>query len=214
MRDSSDDIESLARGPTAPQRELLLRWRALAALAGGIAHDMNNALQTIVGAVSTVEKLIELDHLDRAPRFLEAAMRSSQRGGELTRALQRLARYKPEGAKSVEINSLLVSMEELFRRLCGAGITLHIRPADAPATVVCDPGELESLLLNLVIDAVEEAAVTGAITLATQVGESVCISISELSREPVFLQDFATRHGGRVAVEGRMMCIYLPSLST
>src|ERR1700755_831913 len=79
----------------------------LAHLGGGIAHDLNNVLQTIVGALTTIEKLIEMDHLERAPRFIAAALRSAQRGGELTRHLQRLAQRKPEGVTAVELNPLV-----------------------------------------------------------------------------------------------------------
>src|SRR3569833_1113809 len=81
--------------------------QALGHLAGGIAHDLNNVLQTIVGALTTIEKLIGMDHLERAPRFIAAALRSAQRGGELTRTLQRLARSKADGSTAVELNPLV-----------------------------------------------------------------------------------------------------------
>jgi len=144
-----------------------LRWRALGHLAGGIAHDMNNALQTIVGALSTVEKLIETDNLERTARFIAAGRRSAQRGGELTRSLQRLARRKPDGVRSVELNSLLVSMEDLFRRVCGERVTLQLQLSQGTATVTCDPGELENVLLNLAIDAVQTIVDTGELTIST-----------------------------------------------
>jgi len=144
-----------------------LRWRALGHLAGGIAHDMNNALQTIVGALSTVEKLIETDNLERTARFIAAGRRSAQRGGELARSLQRLARCKPDGVQSVELNSLLVSMEDLFRRVCGERATLQLRLSQGTAAVTCDPGELESILLDLAIDAVQTIVDTGELTIST-----------------------------------------------
>jgi C4-dicarboxylate-specific signal transduction histidine kinase len=144
-----------------------LRWRALGHLAGGIAHDMNNALQTIVGALSTVEKLIETDDLERIARFIAAGRRSAQRGGELTRSLQRLARRKPDGVQPVELNSLLVSMEDLFRRVCGERATLQLQLSERAATVTCDPGELESVLLGFAIDAVQTIVDTGELTIST-----------------------------------------------
>jgi C4-dicarboxylate-specific signal transduction histidine kinase len=144
-----------------------LRWRALGHLAGGIAHDMNNALQTIVGALSTVEKLIETDNLERTARFIDAGRRSAQRGGELARSLQRLAGRKPHGAQSVELNSLLVSMEDLLRRVCGERATLQLQLSEAAAAVTCDPGELESVLLSLAIDAVQTIVDTGELTIST-----------------------------------------------
>jgi C4-dicarboxylate-specific signal transduction histidine kinase len=76
----------------------LLKSRVLGQPAGSIAHDLNNALQTIVGSLTTLEKLIELDQLERAPRFIAAALRSAKRSGELTQELH--------------------ALEDLFRRIC------------------------------------------------------------------------------------------------
>jgi signal transduction histidine kinase len=183
-----------------------LQWRPLGFLAGGIAHDMNNALQTIVGALSTVEKLIETDNLERTARFIAAARRSAQRGGELTRSLQRLAGARPQGAKSVELNSWLVSMEDLLRRVCGERATLQLQLADGAATVTCDPGELESILLSLLINAVQVITDTGEITISTREAR-VGISGPQ-SFEWGFAQDFARRHGGTAGIEGHTVWIH------
>jgi signal transduction histidine kinase len=183
------------------------QWRPLGHLAGGIAHDMNNVLQTIVGALSTVEKLIETDNLERTPRFIAAAQRSSQRGGELTRSLQRLARVEPEGVKSVELNSLLVSMEDLFRRVCGERATLQLELSDSVRTVTCDPGELERVLLNLVINAVRAIVDTGPITICTR--EARVGIGGPQSFEWEFARGFARRHGGKAGIDGHTVWIHL-----
>jgi signal transduction histidine kinase len=183
-----------------------LQWRPLGHLAGGIAHDMNNVLQTIVGALSTLEKLIETDNLERTPRFIAAAQRSGQRGGELTRSLQRLARRKPETAKSIELNSFIVSMEDLFRRVCGERATLQLELWDNQSVVTCDPGELESVLLNLLINAVQTIVDTGAITICTREAR-VGISGPQ-SFEWEFARGFARRHGGTAGIEGHTVWIH------
>src|SRR4051812_29539111 len=107
MSDSSE-IETELRRTLDDLAARSVKSRVLGHLAGGIAHDLNNALQTIVGSLTTIEKLIEMDHLERAPRFIAAALRSAQRGGELTRVLQRLARPSANGSTSVELNSLVL----------------------------------------------------------------------------------------------------------
>ena len=155
----------------------ILRWRVLGRLARGIAHDMNNALQTIVGSLSTIEKLIETNSLDRTPRFIASAMRSAQRSGELNRTLQRLARREPGGSTAVEVNSLIRSLEDLFRRICGERITLRIELTETAPVVTCDPGELEDVLLTLVLDAADAISDTGGITVTSHVPDDGSVRV-------------------------------------
>jgi C4-dicarboxylate-specific signal transduction histidine kinase len=186
-----------------------VKSRALGHLAGGIAHDLNNALQTIVGSLTTIEKLIEMDHLERAPRFIAAALRSAQRGGELTRILQRLARRPADGSTSVELNSLVLSLQDLSRRICGERITLQLNLDDRAGAVSCDPGELEAVLLTLVINATEAFDGSGAITIATR--EAQLDLITPRSFDWEFAREFAGRCGGRACLEGTTFSLNFPS---
>jgi len=183
-----------------------IKFRALGHLAGGIAHDLNNALQTIVGSLTTLEKLIEMDHLEKAPRFIAAGIRSAHRAAELTRHLQRLARRKPDGASTVELNSLIRSLEELLRRICGEHITLQLELADGALEINCDPGELECVLLTLVINAAQ--ADTGTITIATR--DAQVDVIAQKSFDWEFAGEFAHRYGGEVRMEGTTVTIHFP----
>jgi len=191
-------LDDRARAPlTDTQRDLLLalgnqltklsdmqralrRLRPLGHLTRGLAHDMNNALQTIVGALNTVDKLIETDNLERTPRFMAAALRSAHRAGELTHSLQRLARREAGRATSVDVNSLISSLEDLFRRIGGERIALQIHLPDRPLVADCDPGELEETLLALVIEAAEAISDTGAIRITLRKDErSVYVCVQE-----------------------------------
>jgi signal transduction histidine kinase len=186
-----------------------VRLRPLGHLAGGIAHDMNNALQTIVGALNTVEKLIETDNLERTPRFIAAALRSAQRGGDLSRNLQRLARRKLDGTNSVELNSLVLSLEDLLQRVCGERATLQLRLSDSPEVVACDPGDLESVLLTLVINAVESNSENGVITVSTQ---GTRVGVTGLrSFEWGFAEEFARLCEGTARLENQTVWIDLPA---
>ena len=183
-----------------------IKFRVLGHLAGGIAHDLNNALQTIVGSLTTIEKLIEMDHLEKAPRFIAAAMRSAHRAAELTRYLQRLARRKPDGATTVELNPLIRSLEDLLRRICGEHITLQLELADGPLEINCDPGELECVLLTLVINAAQ--ADTGTITIATR--DAQVDVTAQQSFDGEFAKGFANRYGAEVRMEGTTVTIRFP----
>jgi signal transduction histidine kinase len=186
-----------------------VKSQALGHLAGGIAHDLNNVLQTIVGALTTIEKLIEMDHLERAPRFIAAALRSAQRGGELTRTLQRLARPKADGSTAVELNPLVRSLEDLFRRICGERCTLQLNLDDMAGAVECDPGELEAVLLTLVINATDATTGSGALTIATHEAQIAITSPHSFDWE--FARDFAGRCGGRACLEGTTVSVFFPS---
>jgi C4-dicarboxylate-specific signal transduction histidine kinase len=187
-----------------------VKSRALSHLAGGIAHDLNNALQTIVGSLTTIEKLIEMDQLERAPRFIAAASRSAQRGGELTRILQRLARRKPDGPNSVELNPLLLSLEDLFRRICGERCALQLNLDERAGAVNCDPGELEAVLLTLMINATEASDGNGAITVATHEAQIDLTGPQSFDWE--FAGEFAGRCGGRAFLEGTTVSLWFPSV--
>jgi C4-dicarboxylate-specific signal transduction histidine kinase len=182
------------------------KFRPLGHLAGGIAHDLNNVLQTIVGSLTTIEKLIEMDQLEKAPRFIAAAMRSAHRGGELTRHLQRLARRKSDGATTVELNSLIRSLEVLLRRICGEQITLQLELAQGTLEVNCDPDELECVLLTLVINAAQ--AGTGMITIGTR--DARVDVTAQQSFDWEFAQGFANRYGGEVRMAGTTVTICFP----
>lgn len=186
-----------------------VKSQALSHLAGGIAHDLNNALQTIVGALTTLEKLIEMDHLERAPRFIAAALRSARRGGELTGILQRLARRKATGASRVELNPLVLSIEDLFRRICGERFTLQLNLDERAGAVDCDPGELEAVLLALAINATDAADGNGAITIATHEARIDLTGPHRFDWE--FAREFAGRCGGRAGLEGATVTLHFPS---
>src|SRR3569833_2968573 len=183
-----------------------IKYRALGHLAGGIAHDLNNALQTIVGSLTTIEKLIEMDHLEKAPRFIAAAMRSAQRGAELPRYLQRLAPRRSDGPTTVELNSLLRSLEDLFRRICGEQIALQLELADGTLEINCDPSELECVLLTLVINAAQGD--TSTIAIATH--DAQVAVTAQRSFDWEFARGIANRSGAEVRMAGTTVTIHFP----
>lgn len=208
MRDPSE-IEAELRRALDDLAARSVKSRALGHLAGGIAHDLNNALQTIIGSLTTLEKLIEMDHLERAPRFIAAALRSARRGGELTGILQRLAPRKTAGSTPVELNALVRSLQDLFRRICGERITVQLNLDDRAGAVSCDPGELEAVLLTLLISAAEAFDGSGQITIATH--EAQLDVTGPRSFDWEFAREFAGRCGGRACLEGTTVSLQFPS---
>ncbi|MBS0419461.1 MAG: hypothetical protein JSR66_17255 [Proteobacteria bacterium] len=171
LTDGQRDLLGMLGNQVVEHHELhraVRKLRPLGHLARGIAHDMNNVLQTIIGSLNTVDKLIETDNLERTPRFLAAGLRAAQRAGELSRSLQRLAPQKRAGSGAVELNSFIGSLRELFQRIGGERITVRIQLADAAASVDCDAGELEGTLLTAVLEAAELIPDRGEILITTR----------------------------------------------
>ena len=133
-------------------------------------------------------------------------MRSARRGAELTRDLQRLAGRKSAVATPVELNSLIRSLEELLRRICGEQIHLQLELASGTLEITCDPGELECVLLTLVINAAQ--ADTGTITIATH--DAQVDVTAQQSFDWEFAKGFASRYGGEVRMEGTTVSIQFP----
>ncbi len=151
------------------QREEQLRqtqkMEAIGKLTGGIAHDFNNLLSVIT---SNIELLT--DSLgDRADlqEMAEAVKRSCERGATLTRSLLAFARQQPLQPTSVEINRVVAEMSDLIRRVIPTSISVRIIESKDPWYCKADVGQLQNVLLNLVINARDAMPDGGELTIET-----------------------------------------------
>ena len=126
---------------------------AVGQLTGGIAHDFNNLLTGIVGSLDLLQTRLNQGRTDNVARYIDAAMTSANRAAALTHRLLAFARRQPLVPKSVDVNQLVVSLEDLLRRTIGETIDLEIAAANDLWLTLCDPNQLESALLNLAINA-------------------------------------------------------------
>lgn len=129
------------------------KMEAVGRLTGGIAHDFNNMLQGISGALYLIQRKFEAGKYEEASRFITTATDSTARAARLTQRLLSFSRRQPLDPKALDLGATLVSMEDLFRRYTGEGVTLACRADAGLHTVKCDANQLESALLNLVINA-------------------------------------------------------------
>jgi signal transduction histidine kinase len=124
---------------------------AVGRLAGGVAHDFNNLLTVITGYA---ELLLASGRPEPHQRTaLEEIQRAAERGGALTHQLLAFSRGQPFTACIVQLNSLIVRMEKMLSRLIGEDIELITVAAAEPATIRTDPGQLEQVVMNLVVNA-------------------------------------------------------------
>ncbi|WP_166222903.1 response regulator [Pseudomonas atagonensis] len=126
---------------------------ALGKLTGGIAHDFNNLLTGIITSLELIQKRIADNRPEKVKFYAEAALNSAMSAASLTHRLLAFARQQPLDTRPVDINEQVRSLEELLMRTIGERINLKLELTNKPAIALVDPVQLESAVLNLVINA-------------------------------------------------------------
>lgn len=143
------------------------KMEAVGQLTGGIAHDFNNMLQGITSALAAAKKSMEVGQHDRLPRLLDIAQRSAFKAGTLTHRLLAFSRRQPLDSKPLDCNALVLSMEELLHRTLGENVKLELDLAADAWCAHCDENQLESAVLNLVLNARSAMPDGGTVRIAT-----------------------------------------------
>ena len=134
-------------------------------LTGGIAHDFNNLLAVVMGNLELIEEdLAENEHLHE---MLSLAIDATDDAATLTHRLLAFSRIQPLSPRVADTNALVRKSVGLVRRTLDETIGLQTAYAAGLAPVFVDPGQLESALLNLVVNARDAMARGGEISIAT-----------------------------------------------
>ena len=145
---------------------------ALGKLAGGIAHDFNNLLTGIITSLELIQKRMADGKTDKVQFYTEAALHSASSAAALTNRLLAFARQQPLDTRPVDINHHVRSLEELLTRTIGERIALKLELTNNPAIALVDPIQLESAVLNLVINARDALPQGGNIWVSTYAASS------------------------------------------
>jgi signal transduction histidine kinase len=140
------------------------KMEAVGRLAGGVAHDFNNLLTVITGYSDLLLSSRELKDSQRTA--LEEIRRSAERGGQLTHQLLAFSRRQPMQARALRIDDLVLQMERMLRRLIGEDVEL-VTIAASSEGVYADPGRLEQVIMNLVVNARDAMPRGGKLTIET-----------------------------------------------
>ena len=146
---------------------------AVGRLAGGVAHDFNNLLTVITGYAELLLGSGELEASQRTA--LREIQRAAERGGALTHQLLAFSRGQPFTPRTVQLNTLIVHMEKMLSRLIGEDVELITVAAAEPATIRTDPGQLEQVIMNVVVNARDAMPGGGKLIIETanaQVGQT------------------------------------------
>ncbi len=158
------------------------RLEAVGRLAGGVAHDFNNLLMVITGYS---HMLLDAMHpSDPARQDLEQVVKASERATDLTRQLLAFSRRQGVRATLVNLNVLVHEMDRMLRRILGEDIELIVKLAPELKTVRADPGQIEQVILNMVVNARDAMPAGGQLLIETKNSslprrDSVIVSISD-----------------------------------
>jgi len=143
------------------------KMEAVGQLTGGIAHDFNNMLTGIIGSLELLRRRVARGKLDDLDSLIDLGVTSANRAAGLTHRLLAFSRRQSLDSKPVQINRLVTSMGELLQRSINESISLDMRLSEQLWTAEADPNQLESALLNLVINARDAMPNGGRLTVET-----------------------------------------------
>ena len=139
------------------------KLEAIGRLAGGVAHDFNNILMSIMGAADLL--LMELGAQDPARGEATEVKESVLRGAALTRQLLAFSRRQTSRPRLFALAEVVVGMESMLRRLIGPEIEFDIVCLAEAVVVMADPAQIEQVVLNLVINARDAMPHGGRVTV-------------------------------------------------
>ena len=142
------------------------KMEAVGRLAGGVAHDFNNLLMVISGYTEVILAKLDVNHpLHEKGRAIQLA---ADRATTLTRQLLAFSRKQILELKVVDVNAIVSDMERLLRPLIGENVELTAKLEPEAGHTRADAGQLEQVLMNLVVNAKDAMPNGGKLTIQTQ----------------------------------------------
>jgi PAS domain S-box-containing protein len=142
------------------------KMESIGQLAGGVAHDFNNILGVITGYAELLERRLPDD--PRLKKYVHEIAAATQRATGLTRQLLTFSRKQVQLLQVLDLNQVVSGVESMLKRLIGEDITLVNRLASDLGMVTADPGQVEQVLMNLVVNARDALPVrNGRVTVET-----------------------------------------------
>jgi signal transduction histidine kinase len=188
------------RGSLQDQLRHADRLATIGQLAAGVAHELNEPLGTILGFAQLAKKSPGLtESLERDLKNIESASLSAR---EIIKKLMTFARQVPPRKSLMNLNEVLEDGLRFFESRCvKSGIRLDRRPAAGLPKITIDPGQINQVLVNLVVNAIQAMPRGGTLTVETwATDEDVCFRVEDTGEgmtkevsERVFLPFFTTK---------------------
>jgi len=176
---------------------------AIGQLAGGVAHDFNNLLTAILGYSTLL--VDEFEGGDQRRKDVEAIAEAAQSAAWLTRQLLAFSRRQMLEPQRLDLNAIVQRLEGLLRRLIGEHIELVTTLDPELRTITADPGQIEQIVMNLVINARDAMPNGGSIVIETtnEAHAQVALRVSdngtgmdEVTQRRIFEPFFTTKRRG------------------
>ena len=194
------------------------KMESVGRLAGGIAHDFNNLLTVITGYSELM--LSQLEERSPLVKEVEEIKRAGERASSLTQQLLAFSRRQVLQPRVIDLNEVVARVEKMLRRLIGEDVELRTVPCGELWSVKADPGQIEQVLVNLVVNARDAMPGGGVLTIETgnvsldegyslghlpaQSGHYVMLAVSdtgvgmdERTKSQVFEPFFTTKESGK-----------------
>jgi len=141
------------------------KMEAVGQLTGGIAHDFNNMLTVIAGNLELLET--KIGDRPRLLRLVNSAALAASRAEKLTQQLLTFSRRQQLRPQSIDFNQIVIGMDDLLHRTVGEHIEIRKQLAAELWPALADPNQIETALLNLILNARDAIRHTGRITIET-----------------------------------------------
>ncbi len=147
------------------QLRQMQKIEAIGRLAGGVAHDFNNILM----AISSYAELLcrKLPGTDSSRRYVDEIVRATDRGSSLTQGLLAFSRKQVLSPQIVDLNALIGDQINMLERLLGEAIVLRFQPGAGLGHTKVDPGQVQQVVMNLVINARDAMPDGGEVLIET-----------------------------------------------
>ena len=194
------------------------KMEALGRLAGGVAHDINNLLTPIITYSALGRELVSPE--DRLSEYLREIEKAGECAAQLTRQLLTSSRQQVIQTQVIDINSMIMNVDKMLRRIVGEHIELVFLPGRGPGLINVASALMEQVLINLVVNARDAMPGGGRIIIETDhavmsdedsrshscmvPGEYVTLSVSDTgtgipadAMEHIFEPFFTTKQAGQ-----------------
>ncbi|NBF38801.1 MAG: response regulator [Spirochaetes bacterium] len=198
------------------------KMEAVGRLSGGIAHDFNNLLTVILGYTRILSEELQTEKVpdpDTLINDVEGIQKAARRSVSLTRQLLAFSRRQVLKPTRVNLNDAVRDLEKMLRRLITEQVRLHLNLKAEPSDVYVDPGQMEQVLMNLVVNARDAMNGGGRIHIRTynvelgepattvagraEAGHWICLEVEDSgcgmdqdTREKIFDPFFTTKEAG------------------
>lgn len=171
VRDASGNVVNYVGVKRDVSRELELeeqlrqsqKMEAVGKLAGGVAHDFNNLLMVMMTAAEFAMEDVAPD--SDVCTELESILDASRKASALTRQLLAFSRCQSLTPREIDLNDLVLELQKMLGRLIGEDIKLTVEPSGDTCRVKADPGQIEQVIVNLVVNSRDAMPHGGHLTI-------------------------------------------------